>query len=90
MGDAVVDAKSHRSDGAETRGRSRRFPFLALLAWLLFTLLVPRLVQSLNIVDVLAFPLGFFMAAQGSLIALALVAVLSARRQDRFAAVEDR
>ncbi len=90
MGEAAVASIDQRSDGAEPRGRSRRFPYLALLAWLLFALVIPRLVQSLNIVDVLAIPLGFFMAAQGSLIALLLVAVLSARRQDRIAASEDR
>jgi putative solute:sodium symporter small subunit len=50
---------------------------------MLFALVVPRLVQALNIVDVLAFPLGFFMTAQGSLVVLLIVAVLSARRRDR-------
>jgi putative solute:sodium symporter small subunit len=85
----VADAGTHRSDGAGPRKVSRRFPHLALLAWLLFALVVPCLAQSLNIVDVLAFPLGFFMAAQGSLVALLLVAVLSARRQDRVTAAED-
>jgi len=85
----VADAGTHRSDGDEPRKVSRRFPYLALFAWLLLALVVPSLVQALNIVSVLAFPLGFFMAAQGSLIALALVAILSARRQDRVTAAED-
>lgn len=44
--------------------------------------LVPRLVEQLNIVDVFAFPLGFFMSAQGSLLSLLVVAILSARHQD--------
>ncbi len=83
-------SNAHRSDGAQPRGRSRRFPFLALLAWVFFVLVVPWAVQSLNIVDVIGFPLGFFMAAQGSLIALLLVAVLSARLRDRIGAAEDR
>ena len=85
----MADAGTHRSDGDGPRKVSRRFPYLALLAWLFFVVVVPCLVQSLNIVDVLAVPLGFFMAAQGSLIALLLVAVLSARRQDRVTAAED-
>lgn len=67
----------------------RRFPILALIAWAFFLLAVPRLVEQLNIVDVLAFPLGFFMTAQGSLLALLVVAVLSARRRDRVAARGD-
>jgi putative solute:sodium symporter small subunit len=85
----VVEAGTHRSDGAGPSKLPPRFPYLALLAWILFALVVPCLVQSLNILDVLAFPLGFFMAAQGSLLALLLVAVLSARRQDRVTAAED-
>ncbi len=69
--------------------RRRHFPILALLAWAFFLLAVPRLIEQLNIVDVLAFPLGFFMAAQGSLLALLVVAVLSARRHDKVAARGD-
>lgn len=52
-------------------------------------LVVPRLVEPLNIVDVLAFPLGFFMAAQGSLIGLIILALWSARRHDRLAPSEN-
>ena len=66
-----------------------RVPVLALAAWGFFALLVPRLVEQLNIVDVFAFPLGFFMAAQGSLLALLIVAILSARRRDKLAARGD-
>jgi putative solute:sodium symporter small subunit len=86
----VVDATPHRSDGAEPRDRSPRFPYLALLAWGLFAFAIPRIGQSLNVVDVGAIPLGYFMAAQGSLLAFLLVAILSARRQDRIAASEDQ
>jgi putative solute:sodium symporter small subunit len=63
-----------------------RLPLLALAAWAFFALLVPRLVEQLNIIDVFAFPLGFFMAAQGSLLALLVVAIWSARRRDKPAA----
>lgn len=89
MGEAQVAANAHPTDGAASRG-APRFPYLALLAWAFFALVVPWAAQSLDVVDVLAFPLGFFMAAQGSLIALLLVAVLSARRQSRIATPEDR
>jgi putative solute:sodium symporter small subunit len=71
------------------RPRCRRSPVLALLAWAFFVLAIPRLVEQLNIVDVFAFPLGFFMTAQGSLLALLVVAVLSARRHDKLAARGD-
>ena len=63
-----------------------RFPLVALLLWAIFAFLIPRFVQALNIVDVFAFPLGYYMAAQGSLIAFVIIAVLSARRQDHIAA----
>ena len=62
---------------------SRRLPIVALVFWSLFAFLVPSFVQALNLVDVLAFPLGYFMAAQGILIAFVIIGVLSARRQDR-------
>jgi len=84
-----VAPNADATDAAAPSGR-RRFPYFALLAWAFFALAVPYFVQSLNIVDVLAFPLGFFMAAQGSLIALLLVAVLSARAYDRRADAEDQ
>jgi len=44
---------------------------------------VPSFVQALNLIDVFAFPLGYFMAAQGALIAFVIVSALSARWQDR-------
>jgi len=66
-----------------------RLPILALGAWAFFLLLIPRLVEQLNIIDVLAFPLGFFMSAQGSLLILIVVAILSARRSDKLAARGD-
>ncbi len=60
-----------------------RFPIVALVFWALFAFLVPSFVQALNLVDVLAFPLGYFMAAQGVLIAFVIIGVLSAHWQDR-------
>ena len=60
-----------------------RFPIVALVFWALFAFLVPSFVQALNLVDVLAFKLGYYMAAQGILIAFVIIGVLSARWQDR-------
>jgi putative solute:sodium symporter small subunit len=56
---------------------------VALLLLLLLAIGMPLLVRPLNLVDVLAFPLGYFMLAQGSLIGLVLVGIASARWQDR-------
>ena len=63
-----------------------RLPYVALALWALFAFVVPRFVQALNIVDLLAFPLGYFMAAQGALIAFVAIGLMSARWQDRRAA----
>lgn len=63
--------------------RPARLPVVALLFCALLALGVPLISQALNLVDVLAFPLGYFMVAQGSLIALVLVGLASARWQDR-------
>lgn len=72
----------------DARPSRRGLPLAALLAWALFAFAIPRFVEPLNAADVLAFPLGFFMAAQGSLIAFLVIAVLSARRQERIDAAE--
>ena len=60
-----------------------RLPVVALLLWALFAFVIPSFVQALNLVDVLAFPLGYFMAAQGVLIAFVVIGFFSARWQDR-------
>lgn len=60
-----------------------RLPVVALLLWALFAFVVPSFVQALNLVDIFAFPLGYFMAAQGVLIAFVIIGVSSARWQDR-------
>ena len=67
----------------QARTRAPRLPWIALIAWVLFAFAVPRAAQSLNAAKVFGFPLGYLMMAQGSLIALFVIAILSARRQDR-------
>jgi putative solute:sodium symporter small subunit len=62
---------------------SVRLPVVALLLWAAFAFIIPRFAQALNLFDVLAFPLGFFMVAQGSLIAFVIIAVFAARRRSR-------
>jgi putative solute:sodium symporter small subunit len=61
----------------------KRFPFIALAFWALFAFVVPLFVPALNLGDVLAFPLGYFMAAQGILIAFVAIGLLSALWQNR-------
>jgi putative solute:sodium symporter small subunit len=53
--------------------------------WLFFGYIVHMFVVPLNkiIIPVLGFPLGFYMAAQGSLIAFVVMLFVFAKQQDR-------
>jgi len=62
--------------------RTVRLKILMLAACLLFTLAIPMLVSPLNQLKFLGFPLGFYMSAQGSLIAFVLLTFWFVRRQD--------
>ena len=53
---------------------------LALLAWLVLALALPLAALTLNAFKLGSFPLGFWVAAQGSLIALAVLAWVATRR----------
>lgn len=68
---------------SESRPAKPRLPVIALLLWALLAFAVPMFAQALNLIDIFALPLGYFMVAQGSLIALVLVGLASARWQDR-------
>lgn len=50
--------------------------------WVLFSFVVHMFVSSLNEFRILGFPLGFYMAAQGSLIAFVVMLFVFAKRQD--------
>ncbi len=56
-----------------------------LVVWAFFGYIVHMFVNQLNqiTIPVLNFPLGFYMAAQGSLIAFVVMLFLFARQQDR-------
>jgi putative solute:sodium symporter small subunit len=50
--------------------------------WLFFSFVVHFFVNSLNSISIAGFPLGFYMAAQGSLIAFVVMLFVFAKRQD--------
>ena len=50
--------------------------------WVFFSFVIHFFVEGLNSVQFLGFPLGFYMAAQGSLIAFVVMLFLFAKRQD--------
>ena len=65
--------------------RTTRLMLTHLGIWFLFGYVVHMFVGSLNkiIIPVLGFPVGFYMAAQGSLIVFVLMLFLFARQQDK-------
>jgi putative solute:sodium symporter small subunit len=51
--------------------------------WVFFGYIVHMFVVPLNKIVILGFPLGFYMAAQGSLIAFVVMLFMFARQQDK-------
>lgn len=65
--------------------KTRRLMFTHLAIWFFFGYIIHMFVKPLNtiVIPVLGFPLGFYMAAQGSLIAFVVMLFIFARQQDR-------
>ncbi|MCC6888172.1 MAG: DUF4212 domain-containing protein [Hyphomicrobiales bacterium] len=65
--------------------KTTRLMFIHLGLWLFFGYIVHMFVNVLNTVTIpiLNFPLGFYMAAQGSLIAFVVMLFVFAKQQDR-------
>lgn len=53
-----------------------------LALWLFFSFIIHLFVNELNSIVILGFPLGFYMAAQGSLIAFVVMLFAFAKLQD--------
>jgi putative solute:sodium symporter small subunit len=51
--------------------------------WIFFSFVVPLFAVQLNTIRFLGFPLGFYMAAQGSLIAFVVLCVWNAIAQNK-------
>ena len=77
-----MTANSDQSEQASFKRLACRFPAVALSLWAIIAFALPQTVQLLNLIDFLGFPLGFYMLAQGALIAFVLIAIVSAWRQD--------
>lgn len=70
-----VNAERHWS-------RTSALMWIMLFLWAVFSFFVHFFVNELNSVSILGFPLGFYMAAQGSLIAFVVMLFIFAKRQD--------
>ena len=67
--------------------------WIALAIWAFFSFVIHFFVNSLNAIVILGFPLGYYMAAQGSLIVFVVLLFWFARKQnsidEEFGVAED-
>lgn len=62
--------------------RTSTLMWIMLVLWIFFSFGIHFFVKDLNAIKILGFPLGFYMAAQGSLIAFVAMLFFFAWRQD--------
>ena len=63
--------------------KTTRLMLTYLGAWFFFGYIIHLFVVPLNKIVILGFPLGFYMAAQGSLIAFVVILFMFAKHQDK-------
>jgi putative solute:sodium symporter small subunit len=73
-----------QSNGSADRywSRTSTLMWTMFALWVFFSFIVHFFVNQLNSIVILGFPLGFYMAAQGSLVAFVIMLFLFAKRQD--------
>ena len=57
--------------------------FITLTLWFIFSFLIPWFAHVLNNISFMDFPLGYYMAAQGSLIAFVVIIFWSVSAQNK-------
>jgi len=79
---ALTDSPANQE---EHWNKTTRLMFIHLGVWVFFGYVVHMFVVPLNkiVIPILGFPLGFYMAAQGSLIAFVVMLFMFARQQDK-------
>ena len=63
--------------------KTSRLMWTIMALWVFFSFVVPAFAVQLNQIVIGGFPLGFYMAAQGSLIAFVVLCFWNARAQNR-------
>ena len=74
---------SEASQKVEHWNRTKKLMVVHLVIWFIFSFVVHWIAPALNKVAVFQFPLGFYMAAQGSLIVFVVQLFIFAKQQDR-------
>ena len=62
--------------------KTRNLMFVMMGLWIFFSFIIHMFLNALNNIVILGFPLGFYMAAQGSLIAFVVMLFVFARKQN--------
>jgi putative solute:sodium symporter small subunit len=62
--------------------KTRSLMFFMLGLWVFFGYIIHMFVEQLNNITIIGFPLGYYMAAQGSLIAFVIMLFWFARKQN--------
>ncbi len=63
--------------------KTSRLMWTIFILWIVFSFVIPLLAVQLNTIKILGFPLGFYMSAQGSLIAFVVLCVWNAISQNK-------
>jgi len=63
--------------------RTRRLMIIHLTIWFIFSYLIHWFAPQLNRMSIMDFPLGFYMAAQGSLIVFVVQLFVFAKQQEK-------
>ena len=63
--------------------RTRRLMVMHLIVWFIFSFAVHWFAPQLNKISFMHFPLGFYMAAQGSLIVFVVQLFLFSKQQEK-------
>ncbi|HUF87906.1 MAG TPA: DUF4212 domain-containing protein [Thermohalobaculum sp.] len=63
--------------------KTRRLMWTCLIIWAFFSFIIHFFVSALNTISFIGFPLGFYMAGQGSLIIFVVLIFWYAARQNR-------
>lgn len=78
------DPTTAAREAAEAHWRkTRRLMWITLAVWFVFGFAIHAFAPSLNQIVIFGFPLGFYMAAQGSLIVFVVLIFWYANRQNR-------
>ena len=63
--------------------KTSRLMWIILTLWVIFSFVAPAFAVQLNTIVIYGFPLGFYMAAQGSLIAYVVLCFWNAHAQNK-------